>query len=85
MGTVVPSAAKACGIPAGLPVVAGIGDGQAGGLGVNITSPGEAYLSLGTSVVSGTYSGQYVVDSAFRTMTGGVPGSYLLETVLLGG
>ncbi len=85
VGTVLASAAEACGLPAGLPVVAGIGDGQASGLGVNITSPGEAYLSLGTSVVSGTYSNQYVFNPAFRTMTGGIPGSYLLETVLLGG
>jgi xylulokinase len=85
IGTVTPSAAEACGLTAGLPVVTGIGDGQAGGLGVNITGPGDAYLSLGTSVVSGTYSARYVVDPAFRTMTGGIPGSYLLETVLLGG
>ncbi len=66
-------------------MVAGIGDGQACGLGVNITSPGDAYLSLGTSVISGTFSAQYTFDPAFRTMTGGVPGTYLLETVQLGG
>ncbi len=84
VGTVTSSAAEACGLPAGLPIVAGIGDGQASGLGVNITSPGDAYLSLGTSVISGTYSDQYVFNPAFRTMTG-IPGSYLLETVLLGG
>jgi sugar (pentulose or hexulose) kinase len=85
VGTVVRSAAEACGLPAGLPVVAGIGDGQASGLGVNITCPGDAYLSLGTSVISGTHSNQYVFNPAFRTMTSGIPGSYLLETALLGG
>jgi sugar (pentulose or hexulose) kinase len=85
LGTVTPSAAQACGLPAGLPVVAGIGDGQASGLGVNITSPGEAYLSLGTSVISGTFSARYVFNPAFRTMTSGIPGTYLLETALLGG
>ena len=85
VGTILPSAAQACGLPAGLPVVAGIGDGQASGLGVNITGPGDAYLSLGTSVVSGTYSDQFVFNPAFRTMTGGIRGTYLLETVLLGG
>jgi xylulokinase len=68
-----------------LPVIAGLGDGQAGGLGANITRPGEAYLSLGTSVISGTYSGSYLTGLAFRTMAGGVPGSCLLETVILGG
>ncbi len=85
LGTVTSPAAEACGLPPGLPVVAGIGDGQASSLGVNITAPGETSLSLGTSVISGTYSDQYVTDSAFRTMSGGIPGSYLLETVLLGG
>ena len=85
LGILIPSAAETCGLPAGLPVVAGIGDGQASGLGVNITSPYDAYLSLGTSIISGTYSDRYVFDSAFRTMTSGIPGSYLVETVLLGG
>lgn len=85
LGTVTSSAAEACGLPVNLPVVAGIGDGQSSGLGVNITSAGDAYLSLGTSVISGTYSDQYVFNSASRTMTGGVPGTYLLETVQLGG
>jgi sugar (pentulose or hexulose) kinase len=85
LGNVIPAAAEACGLPAGLPVVAGIGDGQASGLGINITCPGDAYLSLGTSLISGTFSDNYVYDPAFRTMTSGIPGSYLLETVLLGG
>jgi sugar (pentulose or hexulose) kinase len=85
LGNMLPFAAEACGLPVGLPVAAGIGDGQASGLGVNITSPGEAYLSLGTSIISGTYSEKYVFNSAFRTMTSGIIGSYLLETVQLGG
>jgi len=53
LGTVTPIAAEACGLPVGLPVVAGIGDGQACDLEVNITSPGDAYLLLDTSVISG--------------------------------
>ncbi|MFN2298696.1 MAG: xylulokinase [Anaerolineales bacterium] len=84
-GKLLPAAAEACGLPAGLPVAAGIGDGQACGLGVNVTSPGDAYLSLGTSMISGTFSETYVVNPGFRTMCGGIPGSYLMETVLLGG
>jgi hypothetical protein len=36
-------------------------------------------------VLSGTYSDRFVVDRAFRTLYGGIPGSYLLETALLGG
>jgi xylulokinase len=85
LGTVTPFAAKECGIPSGLPVVAGIGDGQMGGLGVNITQPGDAYLALGTSVVSGAYSENYVTHPSFRTMYGGIPNTYLLETALMGG
>lgn len=85
LGTLSQSAAQICGLPEGLPVVAGIGDGQSCGLGVNITHPGDAYLNLGTSVISGVYSNQYTIDRAYRTMTGGIPGTYLLETALLGG
>ncbi len=85
VGTVTPEAAALTGLPVGLPVVAGVGDGQAGGLGVGIAQPGQAYLNLGTSVVSGTHADVFVTDRAFRTMYSAVPGSYSLETVLLGG
>jgi sugar (pentulose or hexulose) kinase len=85
IGEILPDAAETCGLPAGLPLVAGLGDGQAAGLGVGAARPGEAYLNLGTAVVSGTYSDHYLTDLAFRTMSGGVPGTYSLETVLLGG
>jgi sugar (pentulose or hexulose) kinase len=85
LGTVTSRAAETCSLPVGLPVVAGTGDGQSGSLGVDITRPGLASLSLGTSLISGTYSDSPITDDAFRTMTGGLPGSYILETVLLGG
>lgn len=77
--------AELLGLTAGLPVVAGLGDGQAAGLGVGITRPGEAYLNLGTGIVSGTFSADYRTDRTFRTMTGGVPGTYLIETFFGGG
>jgi sugar (pentulose or hexulose) kinase len=85
IGSVTAGAAAECGLPAGLPVVTGLGDGQSAGLGANITHPSRAYISLGTSVLSGTYSDHFLVDQAFRTLYGGIPGSYLLETALLGG
>jgi xylulokinase len=85
IGQVNEKAAGECGLPAGLPVVAGLGDGQAAGLGTGITKPGEAYLSLGTSVVSGTYTAAYHISNDFRTMYGGIRDTYLLETVILGG
>jgi sugar (pentulose or hexulose) kinase len=85
LGEVTKEAASACGLPPGLPVVAAVGDGQAAGLGTNTTRPGQAYLNLGTAIVSGAYSETYVADRAFRTMNGAIPDTYLLETVLLGG
>jgi len=85
IGEVTLPAAQACGLRPCIPVVAGIGDGQSGGLGAGITGAGTAYLNLGTAVVSGAHAKAYVADLAFRTMTGGVPGTYSLETVLLGG
>ncbi len=85
VGRVTRFASRRTGLPEGLPVIAGLGDGQAGGVGANICQPGTAYLTLGTSVISGSFSERFVVNPAFRTMYGGVPGSCLLETVLLGG
>ncbi len=85
VGEVTAEASKVCGVPDGTPVVAGVGDGQAGGLGAGIVASGDCYLNLGTAVITGTTTDHYVVDRAFRTMYGAVPGTYSLETVLLGG
>ncbi len=85
IGEVTPEAAAVCGLPAGLPVVAGIGDGQAAALGTNITRPGIASLSLGTSVVSGTLAETYLADRAFRTTNSAVRDAFLLEAVILSG
>jgi xylulokinase len=85
LGTLRADVADALGLNPGLPVVAGLGDGQAAGLGVGITRPGQAYLNLGTGIVSGTFSADYRTDRAFRVMAGGIPGSYLAETFFGGG
>jgi xylulokinase len=85
IGELSPAAAERLGLPAGLPVVGGAGDGQAAGLGANATQPGHAYVNLGTAVVAGTMTERYAWHRAFRTLTGAVPGTYLLETLLQGG
>ncbi len=85
MGELSADAAEALGLPAGLPVVGGAGDGQSAGLGANITEPGRAYLNLGTAVVAGTYSQDYHWDRAFRTLGGPIPETYTLETLTQGG
>jgi xylulokinase len=85
LGKLTPEAAAACGLPAGLPLFAGLGDGQAAGLGAGVTAHGPAYLSLGTSVILGAHADAYLADRAFRTTTSGIPGACLLETALMGG
>jgi len=74
--------ARSLGLPGSVPLVAGIGDGQAAGLGLGATAPGVAYLNLGTSMVLGVQSRTYLWDPAFRTLAGIRPGTYTFETVL---
>ena len=77
--------AREVGLPAGLPIVSGVGDGQSAGLGANITEPGRAYLNLGTAVVSGTYSETYSWGKEYRVLSGPIPKTYTLETLLAAG
>ena len=85
LGVVRDEVASALGLPRGLPVIAGTGDGQAAGLGANVTAPGTAYLNLGTGMVSGTFSREYRYAREFRTMSGSIPGTYAPETFIGGG
>ena len=85
IGELTDDAARELGLPAGLPVVSGVGDGQAAGLGANITGPGRAYLNLGTAIASGTYSEGYTYANEYRTLCGAVPKTYILETLLPAG
>ncbi|HEU4410376.1 MAG TPA: FGGY family carbohydrate kinase [Polyangiaceae bacterium] len=85
LGPLQPRAARALGLPEGLPVVAGAGDGQAAALGAGVTGPESAYLNLGTALVCGVPSPSYRVGRAFRTLYTAHPGAYLLETDLKGG
>ena len=85
LGELQPDVAAILGLTPGLPVIAGTGDGQAAGLGANITAPGVAYLNLGTGIVSGTFSKDYRWSREFRTMTGAMPGTYMPETFIGGG
>jgi sugar (pentulose or hexulose) kinase len=85
IGAVSTFAAIATGLPEGTPVVAGGGDGQAAGLGVNALESTRAYLNLGTAVVSGTYSREYRVGLAWRTMGSCTGEGYYYETSLRSG
>jgi len=85
VGAVSESAAAATGLVPGTLVVAGGGDGQAAGLGVNALVPWRAYLNLGTAVVSGTYSREYRTGAAWRTMGSCSGEGYYFETSLRAG
>lgn len=85
LGAVTPEAAAATGLPAGLPVIAGGGDGQVAALGAGLVTPGRAYLNLGTAVVCGVLAREAFISRAFRTMAGVVPGTFILESDLRGG
>jgi len=82
VGEVTGEAAEATGLRAGTLVVAGGGDGQAGGLGTGTLIPGRAYLNLGTASVSGVYGKAYATDPAFRTLTSLSGDGYIYELCL---
>jgi len=54
-------------------------------VGVNALTPGRAYLNLGTAVVSGTFTKNYITDRSFRTMACCADEGYYCETSLRSG
>jgi sugar (pentulose or hexulose) kinase len=85
IGRVSESAAAHTGLPFGLPVVAGAGDGQCAGLGAAAIGGARASLNLGTAVVSGVASAAALISRSFRTLYAALPGQYFLETVIQSG
>ena len=84
-GEIPDDVARDLGVPAGIPLVAGVGDGQSAGLGTGLVEPGMAYINLGTGLVSGSYSDTYETGMEFRVLSGAVPRSYVFETLMGGG
>lgn len=85
IGEVSREAAIATGLRAGLPVVAGAGDGQMAGLGAAVHGPNLAYLNLGTGVTLGTHSDRYETSMAFRCLSSPIPGAWTFEALLASG
>jgi sugar (pentulose or hexulose) kinase len=85
VGRTTKPAAKLTGLLPETPIIAGGGDGQAAGLGVNALSTESAYLNLGTAVVSGIYGIQYKTNTAFRTMNSCSESGYYFECSLRAG
>ena len=85
LGVLTAAAATQLGLTAGLPVIAGAGDGQAAALGADISRPGVAYVNIGTGLVSGSYFESYRADRAYRVLTGPIPGTFSYELFVSGG
>ncbi|MDQ6920420.1 MAG: FGGY family carbohydrate kinase, partial [Candidatus Dormibacteraeota bacterium] len=85
IGEVTAAASQTTGLPQGLPIVAGAGDGQCAGLGAAAVAPGTAYLNLGTGLTLGTHSDRYLYARAFRTLASPIAGGYTLEALLSSG
>jgi len=85
VGVVTRPAALETGLPPGLPVMAGGGDGHCAGLGAAVCAGGEVYLNLGTAVTLGVHSDRYLTGMAFRTLASPIAGRWTLEAALASG
>jgi sugar (pentulose or hexulose) kinase len=82
MGVVSTAAAKATGLNAGTPVIAGGGDGQCASVGANTFTKGRFYYNLGTAAVGGSYGADYATDPAFRSLVATAEKGFSFETAI---
>jgi xylulokinase len=78
-------AAAVTGLPVGLPVVAGAGDGQCAALGAAVAEEGSACLNLGTAITLGRHAATYHTSLAFRTLASPIAGAWTLESTITSG
>lgn len=83
-GTLSPELSAAWGMPC-VPIVAGAGDNAAGAVGVGITEPGQAMLSLGTSGVYFAVSDGFLAnpESALHSFCHALPKTWHAMSVVL--
>ena len=80
LGPLLPAVAAGWGLADDVVVVAGLGDGQAAGVGLDVTDPTSAYLVLGTAVVIGSESMAYRPSRAYRSMVSAFADHVTIET-----
>ena len=81
IGKLSKNAARQCGLVEGIPLIAGGGDQQCGGLGAGCVKPGITQISLGTASVAMIYSHNIVLDPKMRISccVHSMPNSWELE------
>ena len=88
VGGLTTAAARDCGLRAGTPVAAGLGDTAAGALGAGVVRPGQVLDTAGTASVLAVSTAEFRPDVATRTlvlMRGAVPGQWISLAYLAGG
>lgn len=87
VGGLTAGAARACGLRAGTPVAAGLGDTAAGTLGAGIVRPGQLLDTSGTAAVLGISTTEFRPDRSrtLLAMRGAVPGQWVSLAYLAGG
>jgi xylulokinase len=88
VGELTADAAESCGLPAGTPVAAGLGDTAAATLGAGVVRPGQVLDSAGTAAVLAGSVPEFRPDVAHRTlitMRGAVPGQWVSLAYLTAG
>ncbi len=76
---------EAWGLKQSVPLVSGMGDGQAAGVGAAAVEADTMYLNLGTAVVAGVHGPNYAYGKAYRTLAAGIPDWYDFELLLSSG
>ncbi len=82
-GTITSNAARATGLPEGIPVVAGAGDQAASAVGVGAVNPGVIAISLGTSGVVFAPFDRPIVKEPLQSFCHAVPETWHLMGVML--
>ena len=87
VGGLTAAAAEACGLLAGTPVAAGLGDTAAGTLGAGVVRPGQAIDTAGTASVLGLSTAAFRPDRTrmLVLMRGALPGQWISLAYLAGG
>ena len=87
VGGLTAEAARACGLLAGTPVAAGLGDTAAGTLGAGVVRPGQVIDTAGTAAVLGLSTAAFRPDRTrmLVLMRGALPGQWISLAYLAGG